>query len=505
MRWLLLLLLSSAFAHPVTLHTPQGNIEGRLEASKGVIAFLGIPYAQAGRFRAPHPVLRWKGTLKAFHYGPACPQTPSEADFLGGSIPPIGENCLVLNVWTPVGPPPPGGWPVLFFLHGGGFADGSAAQPLYDGAKLASGGVVVVSANYRLGILGFLALPSLQAESRHHTTGNYGLLDQIAALRWVQRNIRAYGGNPKRVTLFGQSAGAMSVCDLMASPLARGLFAQAIMESGGCSYVIPLKEGFQEGLAIAKALSCPGGDPACLRKLPLSKLYPPFQLSLSDLRARSFLESPFLPHLDGYVLTQDPLKALEEGKAAGIPLIAGANANELEPLALTGPITWAAFRQRVEAILKGQGSAVVAYYQRHQPSPEQAWAAFETDRVLLCPTYQAAQAQSRWAPTWAYLFVYRSPIAPELGSFHGLELPLLFGTQLRWPAWLLFSTPSAYRSSLIPARVLRTNWRGFARTGHPTLRWPRWPLYASGQVLRIGRRIGLLPDPAASACRFFAP
>ena len=226
--------LATSLAHAETrpvVHAPVGAIEGRAQGPLEV--FKGIPYAQppVGRLRwtPPRPLADWTGVKPALDFGPACVQPPSPPGNIYGETPaPMSEDCLSLNVWAPKGADKA---PVLVWIHGGALVSGSSREPTYDGTVLARQGVVVVSINYRLGVLGWLAHPALSAESAQDVSGNYGLLDQIAALQWVKRNIAAFGGDPANVTIAGQSAGGLSVMFLMASPPARGLFAKAIAES----------------------------------------------------------------------------------------------------------------------------------------------------------------------------------------------------------------------------------------------------------------------------------
>lgn len=252
----------------------------------------------------------------------ACPQAPGITAWFGGPIPLEREDCLVLNVYLPAQIPPPGGFPVMVYLHGGGFTSGAGAEPIYRGHRLSEEGVVVVAPNYRLGPLGFLALPAL-AEEDPKAVGNYGLLDVLRALRFVRDYIRYFGGDPKNVTLFGESAGGMLVCTLLATPEARGLFQKAIVQSGGCGYVRALEEDYAQGEAWAKARGCDPKDLACLRALPLERLLPEEPTLEATGRFLSnpslFRTGPFKPHLSPFLLPQDPREALREGKAAGTP------------------------------------------------------------------------------------------------------------------------------------------------------------------------------------------
>ncbi|WP_041436584.1 carboxylesterase/lipase family protein [Thermus oshimai] len=494
-----LLVLSSAWAFSVD--TPLGRARGVLEG--GAVAFYGLPYAEAGRFQAPRPVAAWpQGTGRE---EVACPQSPGITAWFGGPIPPQREDCLVLNVYLPQSLPPPGGWPVMVYLHGGGFTSGSAAEPIYRGHRLAEEGVLAVAPNYRLGPLGFLALPALEAEDPK-AVGNYGLLDLLEALRFVQRYIRHFGGDPNNVTLFGESAGGMLVCTLLATPEARGLFHKAILQSGGCGYVRPLREDFPLGEAWAKGVGCDPKDLACLRRMPLERLLPE-EPSL-DAAARFlsrpslFTLSPFKPHL-GPLVPEDPRAFLERGGAKGVPLIAGATLDELRFPALQvllGPGTWEEFLARLRLTLpEGKAEALLAHYRARFQDPKEAWGEAETARVLLCPSLQAARLQAPHAPTYAYLFTFRVPGLEGLGAFHGLDLAPLFGNLQEMPFLPLFLTQEAYGQAEALGRRMRRYWARFAREGEPG-GWPRWPLYEKGLVLRLDDPVGLLPDPYEAHC-----
>lgn len=302
-----------AATYPI-VRTDAGRVQG--VTRDGIEAFKGIPFAEAPvgplRWRAPQPPRTWRHILIADHYQPACMQK--------GMYPPtapterVSENCLYLNVWKPAAARS-ARLPVMVWFYGGSFKNGSAAVPLYAGGKLARHGVIVVTANYRLGVFGFLALPELTAESPHHSSGNYGLLDQIAALRWVHRNIADFGGNPGNVTVFGQSAGSISICALTASPLARGLFQHAIGESGGLFAPITLLPQFTlEGAqARGKRFMAREGVKSlrALRQLPARKL----------LNVRF---TP-VPIIDGYVLPRTPWNAYATGNANHVSILIGWN------------------------------------------------------------------------------------------------------------------------------------------------------------------------------------
>lgn len=507
MRWLLILaaLLGIVYGHSVFVLTPQGRLQGGLNQNTQVAYFLGIPYAKAERWKAPQPVLRLERIFQATQPGHACPQRGVFTTRLGGYIPPQSEDCLNLGVWMPVAAPPPEGYPVMVWIHGGSYTGGSWAEPLYDGTSLASQGAVVVGFNYRLGSLGWLALPELQREDPLGSTGNYGLMDMLEALRWVQRNIAAFGGNANNVTLFGQSAGGMAVCTLLAVPEARGLFHKAIIQSGGCEYVRTLEQGLAWGEQWAARTGCGAGDLACLRQIPLERLFPPEDRSIGALLQRveagEFSEVPWKPHLDGVWLRKVPLQALREGDSAGVPLVVGATAQETWGERLTGPSNWAEFAKRVEEKLPGRGKEAAGFYQSRYPSPAEAWAYFQTDRILLCPTLGAGVAQADHAPTYSYLVDWVSPVLEVLGSFHGIELPLLFGNETSWPSLALFLTEEAMEISRPLARALQAQWINFARTGEPFIQG--WPETKAGYAMGLSARPARISDPYPERCGLF--
>ncbi|TFU16263.1 carboxylesterase/lipase family protein [Thermus tengchongensis] len=489
-----------ALAQGITVRTPLGPALGQME--KGAIAFYGLPYAQASRFEAPRPVAAWPPGVGRERV--ACPQTPGITARLGGYIPPHREDCLVANLFLPLELPPPEGFPVMVYLHGGGFTSGSAAEPIYGGHRLAQEGVVVVSVNYRLGPLGFLALPALEKENPK-AVGNYGLLDLVEALRFVQRYIRYFGGNPQNVTLFGESAGGMLVCTLLATPEAQGLFHKAILQSGGCHQVRPLERDFPFGERWAKNLGCSPEDLACLRRLPLSRLLPEERETPPDVNAAvlGFPSSPFKPHL-GVLLPESPTEALRKGQARGIPLLAGANLEELAfpGLAwLLGPRHWEEFGQRLAAqgLTQQQREALKGVYQKRFSEPRAAWGQAQTDLLLLCPSLKAARLQAPFAPTYAYLFTFRVPGWEGLGAFHGLELAPLLGNLEEMPFLPLFLSAEAREKAEALGKRMRRYWVSFAREGEPR-GWPRWPTYEEGYLLRLDEPPGLMPDLYEERC-----
>ena len=301
--------------------TSGGTVSGVSTSEGTVISFEGIPYAAPPvsplRWRAPQPAIPWKGIRKADHFGASCMQGPITVfgpwtkEFL--YVTPPGEDCLFLNIWTPK-PTASAKLPVLVFFHGGAFTAGSGEVPVYDGEELAKTGMVIVTVNYRLGVFGFLALPALTAESAHHSSGNYGLLDQIAALQWVEENITLFGGDSARVAIAGQSAGAMSVADLVASPLAKGLFSAAIADSG-----IGEREGPMKTLAEAEKAGV-----AFAAHEKADSIQALRAIRAEDLLSAQRASLQVVPVVDGWVLPDDPMTlTTERGRDNDVPIITG--------------------------------------------------------------------------------------------------------------------------------------------------------------------------------------
>jgi len=417
-----------ATAESVTVQTVEGPVAGNLGGN--LTSFLGIPYAAPPvgdlRFRAPAPHAPWAEPLQANTYGSPCPQSAR----LGS--PSTNEDCLFLNVWAP---PQGSGHPVLVFIHGGSFNAGSggavAGGPDYSGADIAAkSGAVVVTINYRLGILGFLAAAALDAETAGHVSGNYGLLDQQAALGWVHRNIAAFGGDAGNVTLFGESAGGISILYQLVSPGAAGLFQHAIVESANDGTTLPLGVAETVETPILKALGCDAADTGCLRRVPVEDIIK------SGLNAG--------PPVDGHTVPRQPVAALADGHFQHVPVIVGTNATEgtyflaVAARSVQRPLTQADY----EAIIRTNypGAAVkrieAAYPIDGYSSPGQALAAIETDSFFACPSDAVRLALAEQVPVFGYEFTQAAPVhnfpLPEpfgigLGQAHTTELAYVFG------------------------------------------------------------------------------
>ena len=473
------------------VETRYGRIEG-VEA-EGVRSWRGVPFARPPvgpwRWRAPRPPEPWAGVRDAQRFGPVAPQNSSPTLALPGlGMGEASEDCLTLNVTAPATHGQ--GRPVMVWLHGGGFTFGASSQPIYDASALArSGEVVVVTANYRLGVLGWLGLPSLAEEDG--SAGNLGLRDQIAALEWVREHAERFGGDPGNVTLFGESAGAMSVGALLGAPRARGLFRRAILQSGAAHNVTTLETAERVAEALVKELGVDPRDARRLREVPLPALLEAQQGALR----RSFGEQrglPFQPVVDGVVLPEPPLAAVAAGAAAGVSLLVGTNLDEWRVFGLADPklagLDAAGLLRRLERALPGAGTAAgealarraLATYTesrrgRFGVEPPELWTAFETDRVFRIPALRLAEAQGAHArEVFVYLFAWRSPaFGGRLGACHALEIPFVFGCVERLRGFI-GDLDAARRLE----RRMQRSWLAFARGGDPSHEeigsWPRY-------------------------------
>ncbi len=420
----------TASAQAQQVMTDRGPLQGKVQG--GTQAFLGIPYAAPPtgdlRWKAPSDFQCAPAVRDATQFGPACPQID------GTMMEAVGnEDCLTLNVWTPNSIDAPRA--VLVFIHGGGNSIGSSGEitsgtAIYDGASLAEkGDVVVVTMNYRLGALGFLALAALSAEGDPKVSGNYGILDQIAALKWVKRNAAAFGGDPGRVMLFGESAGAVDTCVHLASPLSAGLFHAALMESGGCGDPT-LMQAEGEGTKVVQMAGCgTNADPvACLRAIPALTLTKavPGTVSVTGLDPGI----KFGPNVDGYVLLGSPIDVIADRKHNPVPFVAGANAEETARFTPMVP-TAMAYEEFLRASFPAIADQILQLYPAASfPTPRKALTAVTTDARFVCPSRRIARtvraAQSE--PVFRYFFTHAldSTPASALGAWHGLELAWVF-------------------------------------------------------------------------------
>jgi para-nitrobenzyl esterase len=463
-----------------------GVADGKLQGKRAGATdeYLGIPYAappvRSLRWEPPQLPARWTGIRPAVAFAPHCPQ--SAGDFGRASA---TENCLYLNVFRPASSDA-GNLPVMVWIHGGGFVGGESDD--YNPSALVANGVIVVTLNYRLGALGFLADPTL-ASRPGGPTGDYGLMDQQAALRWVHRNIRAFGGNPANVTIFGESAGGQSVLVQLASPTARGLFAKAIVESGGyAEYPLPLATAEAQGHAFAVKAGCAKPTSRqtaqCLRKLPVSTV-----LADQDQSGAS-------ADIDGHVLTQPLKTALASGNFSHVPVIDGSNHDEWRLFVALAEseghfVTAANYQATIRSTLfvSRQLASLIAtkYPLSAYQSPPLAMSAVGTDAIFSCPTLLLDQDMSKYTPVYAYEFndenapsSYPNPGFPYAAT-HASELQYLFAL----PAGS-HGTLSAQQRRL--AAAMQREWTSFAKTGVPTApgaaAWPQFT-YANQVVLSL--------------------
>jgi para-nitrobenzyl esterase len=461
---------ATASAGPVVA-TAGGAVRGM--STGAADEFLGIPYAAPPvgplRWRPPQPAASWSGVRDATQFAPHCAQSASPFGIASTS-----ENCLYLNVFTPPGSARANHrLPVMVWIHGGALVTGESND--YDPTKLVSNGAIVVTINYRLGALGFLAHPAL-ASHPGGPSGDYGLMDQQAALRWVQRNISQFGGDPRNVTIFGESAGGLSVLSQLASPSAHGLFAKAIVESGAYNLTqTPLATAEAAGEAFASSAGCASQTAACLRSLPVATI-------LANQTATGYT-----PDIDGQVLTQSIGTALSSGQFNRVPVIDGTNHDEwrlfVAESELEGaPVTAANYQAMIASTL-GVTPAIAAviaaqYPLSAYPSPSVALGAVGTDAIFACPALTVDNSVSKYVPTFAYEFndenapeLFLPPVSFPYGAAHASELQYLFGLPNAVPL-------SSAQQQLSAA--MQGYWTNFAKRGFPSsFGEPIWPHFDS--------------------------
>ncbi|MGD9644356.1 MAG: carboxylesterase/lipase family protein [Pirellulales bacterium] len=478
-----------------TVKLAEGEVRGLVTGDENEVhVYRGIPFAAPPvgelRWRPPQPPASWSGVRECYEFGAAAPQKPSPmlATFPGMKLEaPTNEDCLYLNVWTPAkrAEQP---LPVMVWIHGGGYVMGAASQRMYDATDLARRGVIVVGINYRLGALGFLAHPELTAESEHKSSGNYGLLDQIEALRWVQGNIAAFGGDPQRVTIFGESAGGGSVFSLLVSPLAKGLFQRAIAESGPTLNFVHLNRshyGFPSaeelGLELGKAVGSPEGTGqiAAMRKLTADEVIAatPGMEEQRDFTIRGNLLR-MAPVVDGWVIPDDPMTILAEGRQNDVPLIVGANRDEGTMFTLMAklPRSLDDLRAKFVENLGETHAAVIGelYPAASVPQVRRAVTDFIGDFIFVAPArYVARHASKKSSPVYLYHFAHppAGGSGKMLGAHHAAEVPYVFDNiELGGP------NPPEVDQQLRDAMV--GYWLQFAATGNPNgeglLEWPAY-------------------------------
>lgn len=506
----------------VVVSTPSGSLEG---ADLGhSLQFLGIPFAAPPvgglRFREPQPVDSWSGVQKAVAFGPVAPQNDSMSvvvrRFVGG-VADQSEDCLYLNVWTPAADG--ARRPVMVWIHGGAFTLGSGGTDLYSGSRLAKrGDVVVVTINYRLGAVGFLNADGVFGRG-NGIVPNVGLLDQIAALRWVRDHIEAFGGDPERVTVFGESAGGMSVGTLLGTPAAQGLFQSAILQSGAAHNVSTEAKAAEVARLFLEELGPDGESPEALRAAPVGGLLEA-QRRIADRLGILLGILPWQPSVDGTLLPTSPYDAIKSGTVQPVRSIIGTNRDEWRLFLMGDPrirnLTEDALERRVRRTLRAVvGSdddeliaSAVACYGPGLGSPIGRWSAFQSDRVFHAPAAMLATACARaGAPVYSYRFDWVPRMVGGLtGSFHALEIPFVFGT-LR--GGFLRAVLGATADARSLSNRMQTSWLSFARSGVPTAEnLPEWLPFTeeNPRTMILGASAcGLHENVHGAAVRFFGP
>jgi para-nitrobenzyl esterase len=491
-----LLFAASSLPASAALNQPVKTASGMLQGTPGkdpsVTAFLGIPYAAPPignlRWRGPQSASSWTGVRHADKFGNICMQNALkpgsfyQVEFYQ-SPEPMSEDCLYLNLWTAASSAAEKR-PVIMWIHGGGFVEGSGSLPSFNGEGLARKGVLIVTINYRLGVFGFLAHPELSMENPFHASGNYGMLDQLQALRWVKQNIRQFGGDPDNVTIFGQSAGASSVINLCASPLAKGYFRRGIVQSGGFARASDRKTQEEAGVSFAKRV---GVDSiSALRAKPAEEIQ---RIAASSPDGKSANVSRFGPYVDGYFLTTAPLEVFQAGNENTHSLLTGSLANEGTTL-VPAPVTEAELKSRIEARYGTRSEEYFKIYPVH--SDQEAWqAAIDAVRDNMAITALEIARDENKHPTYVYYFDRRPPghDSDRYGAYHSAELVYVFNNldSVKRP-WT--------ETDRKLADMMSSYWVNFATTGDPNgASLPHWPAF--GTTPDRGLELGTQVKPAS--------
>jgi para-nitrobenzyl esterase len=490
--------LGAALAMESVLGVDGGRVAVPQEV-EGVYAFKGLPYAAPPvgdlRWRPPVPVIAWSGVRQADRFAPDCMQKPSATDSPQTNA--RSEDCLYLNVWTPVRKPTKR--PVFVWIHGGGSRVGSGAEPQFDGVALAKRGIVVVTINYRLGPFGFLSSSALSAESGYGASGNYGFMDDMAALRWVKRNIAAFGGDPGRVTIGGESSGSVTSSVLMASPMAAGLFQQAIGESGSAFRVHEYGSMGATGLTLEEARGNALAQALGASDLPRLRAIPSEDILAAASKAGAFFN---LPVVDGHVLPASPWRMFAEHRQNDVPLLVGWNSDE-GSLQLMGPQK--PLQDQLESYYGAAAKDLAPYYNPQNVGDVRARIDAAGDKSIAYPTWTWALAQSRFGkrPVYVYQFNRAPPIPSQsfgdkfdvklAGAFHGAEIPYVFNTLVSKPSWMISDDDRRI------ANQMSSYWVNFVKTGNPNgASLPPWPTYLAEtrpQRMEIGLKTGAGVDP----------
>jgi len=477
------LLLGVAAQAADVVRTASGAVEGRTTADGTVRIFEGIPYAAPPvgklRWQPPQPVRAWKGVREATRFGARCMQGNIYGDMNFRDSGP-SEDCLYLNVWTPA-KDANANLPVMVWIYGGGFAAGSSSEPRQDGETLAKKGVVVVSMNYRLGVFGFFAYPGLAKESPRHASGNYGLLDQAAALEWVRKNIAAFGGDPHEVTIFGESAGSFSVSAQMASPLSQGLFVRAMGESGAFLGKSPPTRSLAQSEADDRKFAESIGAKSLkqLRAVPADQLLADAMKQPNPIR--------FWPNVDGYFFPEDPHAIYAAGKQAHVPLLAGWNRDEgnyraifkQEAPTVTHYVEWA--HQNFGA---NAGEFLKLYPAANDEQVKRSASDLAGDQFIAFGTWKWIEMQRTTGDSTVYRYEFDDappPPAgePSHGAYHSSEIEFVFQAL---PSKKLPWRPGDEKLS----QLMSTYWTNFAKTGDPNgPGLPRWPAYTAADDFQV--------------------
>ena len=484
-----LILVTAVATHASDLvQTANGTVDGRGTQPSGVRIFRGIPFAQPPtgdlRWREPQPAKNWQGVRQALDFGPRCMQARIFDDMIFRSNG-VSEDCLYLNVWTPAKSSRER-LPVLVYFYGGGFVSGDGSEPRYDGESMAAKGIVVLTVNYRLGVFGFMSHPELTKESPHNASGNYGLLDQNAALQWVQRNITNFGGDPKRVTIAGESAGSISVSAHMVSPLSKNLIAGAIGESGaitGALSAVPRAKAEEQGSKFAANLGAQ--TLAALRAIPSQQML--------DAASKGGWASVgrFSLTIDGYFLTDDPATVFATGKQAHVPLLAGWNSEEVGWNALLGSAqpTLENYKNAVAKLYPTRADEVLKLYPATTTEEVmQAAADLASDRFISYSTWKWADLHAKTGGAKVYRYLYARPrpamktgnTPPARGASHSAEIEYALGNlgSNDVYAW----TPDDYKVST----TMQSYFANFIKKGNPNgAGLPEWPALSAGKLMRL--------------------